>query len=415
MATEIFMPKMSDHMETGEVVAWLANEGDAVEEGQTIAEISTDKVTAELPAPASGILKGIRRGAEPGNPIDVGEVFGFIAAPDETVPELPPVGEDVPPAATANASTAASGTPEDIPTSAPVAAETKGVRSSPAARRLARELEVDLGALTGTGPRGRITEEDVRSGATTTAPAATGAATAVPDDVLTLNAIERQTADRMTLSAREIPQFNATCDAEVSGLLAWRKRDTVKRAGKPAQPSVTALLVSVVAATLRQHPRLNAHADAKKLTLRSAINIGVALGSSSGLVVPVIKDADRLSLQQIVDRLEYLKDAGKRMQFAPTDLQDVTFTLSNLGMFAVDRFTALVNPPNTAILAVGRVRTVAAPTGSAGDTFEARPFMTCTVSADHRAVDGMHVARFLDDLSATLASENLSDRATIPG
>lgn len=380
MATEVFMPKMSDHMEAGEVVRWLVAEGDRVEVRQPIMELMTDKVAAELEAPASGVIKGIRRGVEPGAIVPVGETIAFIAAHDEAVPELPPLqGQTVEAAAPQVAAARA----EPVEVATPPAVPGK-VRATPAARALARQLGVDIALVTGTGPLGRVREEDVR------AYAASGAAQEA-FAWQALNPIQRVTGERLTESVRA-PQFALEISVDATALLA--ARDAAGTAG--ARPSVTALLVKRVAAALRNHPRLNSSFEAGRLKVHRRINVGVAVGAEDGLVVPVVKEADRKPLDQVAAELRAFTEKARARRLEAADLSGGTFTISNLGMYGIDRFAAIINPPEAAILAIGR--TVKTLVVQDDDTFAVRPMMTLTLTVDHRVVDGVQAAAFLAEL-----------------
>ncbi len=394
MAVEIYMPKMSDHMEAGEVIRWLAHEGEPVEEGQPLLEITTDKVVATCDAPGAGVLKGVREGVRQGARVAVGETIAFIAAPDEAVPVLPPLG---PPAA--------AGAPQ--PTAAPTARASRGpvtaepgvIRAAPAARALARELGVDLAHVTGTGPEGRIKVEDVRAfheGSQARPPAAPPAPAAEDVDWLELTPIRRLTGERMLASTQTMPQFALTVSADVTAILALREALLERIQAQGVHLSLTAVLVRAVAGALRRHPRANASFVDGRVACHRQVNVGVALGTESGLVVPVIHDADVKTLVQIAVALESFRNKAVAMRFESADLAGGTFTISNLGMYGVDRFTAIVNPPECAILAVGRI--VKTPVGLPDDTVGLRPLVSLTLTVDHRVLDGLQAARFLAEV-----------------
>ncbi|MGC8877611.1 MAG: dihydrolipoamide acetyltransferase family protein [Anaerolineae bacterium] len=446
MATEVFMPKMTDHMEAGEIIRWLVKEGDRVEQGQVIMEVMTDKVVADLEAPASGILKGIRPGAVDGAIIPVGETFAFIAEPDEEVPALPPLtGQAVPApenvltAAEAMESASAPIEPgqvlaapavrrlakelgvdltfvrgsgpggrireEDVHAfvearkSQETAEESGAVRASPLARRLARELGVDLTQVRGSGPGGRIREEDVRAfaeaqKAARVAVTAAPVTTAVQVEWVDLTPVQRLTGQRMLESVHHAPQFTLYVTADTTNLL-WLREALMERilAETGERPSITALLVRIVAAALKEHPRVNASFEGGRIRLYREINIGVAIGTDDGLVVPVIKAADQKNLLQIVQELKTFQEKARVMRFTSEDLSGGTFTVSNLGMYGIERFDAIINPPQAAILAVGRI--IKTPVGMPDDTVALRPMMSLTLTIDHRVLDGVQGARFL--------------------
>ena len=452
MAVEVFMPKMSDHMEEGEIIQWLVKEGDRVEQGQVILEIQTDKAVAELEAPATGILKGIRTGAEDGATIPVGETFAFIAEPDEEVPLLPSLAANggeaqeierpSPPSPAAVPGTsgakASSGKVRASPVARRVAKEldvdltqvagtgpggrvtegdvrafvetqkaappktVKGVRASPVARRVAKELGIELAQVTGSGPGGRITEADVRSFAAAGS-AAPGAQPAQAEAAwLDLTAIQRVTGERMLESVQTAPQFALTTTADMTNAL-WLREALLERVAVEAaggRLSVTAILVKVVAAALKDYPRANASFEEERIKLHRQVNLGVAVGSARGLVVPVIKEADQKSLAQITQELKTFQEKAEKMRFSADELSGGTFTLSNLGMYGVDHFNAIVNPPQSAILAVGRISKT--PVGMPDDTIALRPLMSLTLTVDHRSMDGLQGAEFLAQIKQRL-------------
>ena len=445
MAVEVFMPKMTDHMESGEIIRWLVKEGDAVEQGQILMEVMTDKVVAEFESPATGILKGIRAGAEDGATIPVGETFAFIAAPDEQVPTLPPLkfaaagdarttAEAAPPEPAAVAEpgqiratpavrklarelgvdlsqvrgTGPDGRIREEDVRAHLAAqqavpaeESGGVRASPMARRIARELGVDLAQVPGTGPGGRIREEDVRAFAeaqkSVPVPPSPAPAAVTGDTWLDLTPIQRLTGQRMLESVQSAPQFTLTVSADMTNAM-WLREALMDRivAETGERLSVTALLVKIVAAALRQFPRANASFENGRLRLQSHVNVGVAVGTNDGLVVPVIKEADTLSLAQVNASVKVFQEKAQKMRFTNEDLSGGTFTLSNLGMYGIDRFDAIINPPQAAILAVGR--TIKTPVAMPDDSIALRPMISLTLTVDHRAMDGLQGAQFLTDI-----------------
>lgn len=462
MAVEVFMPKMTDHMESGEIIRWLVKEGDAVEQGQILMEVMTDKVVAEFEAPAAGILKGIRAGAEDGATIPVGETFAFIAAPDEPVPALPPLTPGAggtagaaPPVVEAvqpePASPAEPGQIRATPAVRKLAREMGvdlaqvrgtgpegrireedvramldaqkaapaevpgGVRASPMARRIARELGVELAQVPGTGPGGRIREEDVRAFAdalkTRTVappPPAAPVTAAVPasaptaaDSWLDLSPIQRLTGQRMLESVQSAPQFALTISADMTNAL-WLREALMERivAETGDRLSVTSVLVKIVAAALKSFPRANAAFENGRVRLQSQVNVGVAVGTTDGLVVPVVREADTLTLAQINAQLKVFQEKAQKMRFTNEDLSGGTFTLSNLGMYGIDRFDAIINPPQAAILAVGR--TIKTPVAMPDDSIALRPMLSLTLTVDHRAMDGVQGAQFLADVKARI-------------
>ncbi len=445
LAVEVFMPKMSDHMESAEIIRWLVREGDYVEKGQAIIEIQTDKVTAELEAPASGVLKGTRSGAKDGATIPVGETIAFIAKADEDVPVLPPLGAPISKEMRPDATLAAlspkltpvKGAPgqvratsaarrmadelridlDQLTGSGPGGRVTKEdvhtfakgvVRTSPAVRRLAKELNIDLTQVKATGPGGRIKEEDVRAFAKATKfikevpltmqPAQTDEADVKWQD---LSQIQRITGQRMLESLTQTPQFSLSVDVDMTEVLKLRKASMdriLKKTGE--RLSITAILIKVVASALREHPRANASFDNGRIKLHQHINVGVAVGTDKGLIVPVIKKADQKSLEQITGELKTFSIKAQKMHFSSEDLFGGTFTISNLGMYEIDRFNAIINPPESAILAVGQVNKI--PVGMPDESIALRPMMSLTLSVDHRCMDGIQGAKFLAEIKALI-------------
>jgi len=430
MAVEFFIPKMSDHMEQGEIVNWLVNEGDRVEAGQGILEIMTDKVTAEVEAPASGILKGIRKGVEKGITIQVGETIAYITeSDDEEVPELPPLmpseteaprkGKDLPgviEGQTINATSVAMKLAEQfkidltkVKGSGPggriqkedVAAyraeSPRGeplpdrVKASPAARRRAREAGIDIRTVKGTGPDNLITENDVI--AYTSAPSSAGVEGG--EELLNLTPVQKLTGERMLYSVTTAPQFSLDITADVEKLL-WIRDGMMEQVESETgkRLSITTLLIKIVASALRTYPRANSSFETGRLKIYADVNINVAVGGPAGLVAPVIKNADRKTLSQINGEIKLFEEKMKDMHFTSEELTGGYFTVSNLGMYGIDRFRAIVNPPQSAILACGRI--IQTPVGTAEKTVVLRPVMNLTLTVDHRCLDGIQGAQFLN-------------------
>jgi pyruvate dehydrogenase E2 component (dihydrolipoamide acetyltransferase) len=382
-------------MESAKIIRWLVQEGDPIQQFQIIMEVETDKVAAEIEAPASGFLKGVRAGAVDGADVPVGETIAFIAQADETVPVLPPLGS------------ISSTIPIELPPPSPSPSanvEPGVIKATPVARRVAKELGVDLSLIKGTGPDGRIKDEDVRAYAEAVKtrlaePAPAPLATA--GEWLDLTTAQRVTGQRMLESVQTAPQFALTLTADMTQVL-WLREALMDRvvAETGERLSITAILVKVVAAALQQHPRANASFEDGKIKRHQAINIGVASGSAAGLVVPVIKTADQKSLAQIVREFKVFQDKTQQMRFGADDLTGGTFTISNLGMYGIEQFNAILNPPQSAILAVGNV--IKTPIGLPDDTMALRPLMRLTLTIDHRVMDGIQGAQFLSDLKARL-------------
>jgi len=387
MPVEVFIHKMTDHMESGRIIQWLVKEGDHVQQRQPIMEVETDKAVAELESPANGILKGIRTGAQPGAEIPVGETIAFIAESDEQVPVLPPLSASKT-QTDSNAATLRPASQSELVRSQ--------VRSSPAVRRIARELGIDINLVTGTGPEGKITEADVRSfsakGALSPSANATlNASLPDPADWMELNSVQRLTGERMLQSVRNAPQFALTASAEMTNLL--RLRDEIVNETTKERISVTVFFVKVVATALKVQRRANASFEAGRVKVHRRINVGVAIGTETGLIVPVIKDADQKNITEIARELQIFREKALQMRFNTNDLTGGTFTISNLGMYGIDQFNAIINPQESAILAVGRV--IKSPFVLPDDTIAIRPIVNLTLTVDHRVMDGILGAKLL--------------------
>jgi pyruvate dehydrogenase E2 component (dihydrolipoamide acetyltransferase) len=425
MAIEVFMPKLSDNMETGIIVSWLIKEGGRVKKGQPILEIETDKATVELEAPEGGFLKGIREGVGAGTSVSVGETIAYItAAPDEEVPILPPMGEVM------VTDVHLEGQVVSHPEPAFDEEEDKThIRATPVVRRIARELGINLNLVRGDGPGGRVTEADVRrhhedqkkagerqsvtKGAEIRAHLeSTGRDGLTQMDSfegewLDLTQVQLITGQRMIDSVRNVPQFALTTRVDMTNLLDLREAESARiEAQTGVHLSITGMVIKVVANALKRFPRANASFVDGRILLHNHINMGVAVGTDQGLVVPVIRDADQKTLVEIADELKNLQGKADRMRFGPNDFTGGTFTISNLGMYGIDHFQAILNPPETAILAIGRI--VKTPIGMPDDAIALRPMMNLTLSIDHRSLDGMQGAKFLTLVIESLEQPNLA-------
>lgn len=382
-STRVILPKLGLTMDEGKIVAWRKREGDEVAAGEILFEVETDKATMEVESPAAGFVRRVLIGE--GQTAPVATVIAVITdAADE------PVGDVAPAAPPAGGASAASTSVRARPSVSPASpADGDRVRSSPAARKRAQELGVDLATVAGTGPGGRVTIENVEAAASQgsgarspQAAAAAPAATAAPtpgERRVPLTRMRRAIAEAMSRSAREVPQFHLSRDVDVTAADARRRQEGV---------SYTDVLVAASAQALRTHERFRSRFDGDAVVVSEAVNIGVAVALDDGLIVPVLRDADRMDLRSIAAERERL-ERGARAGKLPADaLTGAVFSISNLGTLGVDRFQALVNPPEAAILAVGRV--------------SARSVLTLTLSVDHRVADGADAARFLSDIAAWL-------------
>ncbi|MGH7367779.1 MAG: dihydrolipoamide acetyltransferase family protein [Candidatus Rokuibacteriota bacterium] len=436
MPTSVIMPALELAQETGKVLRWIKAPGDTVRKGEPIVEIETDKVTVEIEAPASGILSSVT--AQEGDVIPVGQTIALIAPPGEAPLTLPsPLG---------GAGEKAQG---PAPTLSPLGrgqgeglkgeglkGEGSVVKASPLARRiaeehgvdlthiktatgkiekadilafvesrkaaaptngapgrLAAERGVDLGALRGSGPGGAVLVADIPSTPPLTLPS--------PQRGEGVSTVWRIMAERMTASWTSAPHFYLVREVNVARLVAWLG---TARKQTGARITYTDLLVKLVAATLARHPRVNTSWSNGTLVRHAEINIGLAVALEDGLVVPVIARADTLGLKEIAQRREELVTRAQAGKLRPADIQGGVFTISNLGMYGVDAFSAIVNPPQAAILAVGRIADRVVPVNGQPAV---QPTMTLTLSCDHRALDGARGAQFLGAL-ADLVEEPLA-------
>lgn len=388
MPTDVIMPALGVAQEKGTLIRWLKAEGEAVAKGEPLMEIETDKATVEIEAPAAGILAGVS--AFPGDEVPVGNRIAVILAPGEAGPaasvpnldtRLEGEAKSVRHPAGKREREAEGGATAQSPQSG------KRILASPAARRIAREKGIDLATVAGSGPARAVLAQDVMRFAGEGALAPT-----VP-----LTPMRRMIAERMTRSKQTAPHFYVSIDVDMSAIGEARTA-RAKNASRPV-PSINDFILIATARVLRAFPPLNASFTDRGLTLHSEINLGMAVALEDGLVVPVIRRADELTLEEIARRSRELADKAQTRKLLPSDYQSGTFTVSNLGMFGVDHFVAIINPPEVGILAAGQVRPrVVVHEGG----FAARPIMTLTLSADHRAVDGAIAARFLGRLKETL-------------
>src|SRR5712691_4170972 len=394
MPTNVIMPALELAQETGKVLRWLKTPGDLVRKGESIVEIETDKVTVEIEAPASGILSDVT--ARAGDVVPVGQTIALIVAPGEAGAVGPtPVDTPAPAAAPAKASPLARKVTEQEHSTAAAVPAARLAAASPKARRLAAERGRDVSALRGSGPGGAVVAADV---ATAKLPEVPPARSVEAPGVST---VWRIMAERMTASWTTAPHFYLVREVNVSRLVSWLEKAR-KQTG--AHITYTDLLVKLVAAAISQHPAANASWKDSAIARNADINIGLAVAIDDGLVVPVLHRADTLSLAELATRREDLVSRAQAGKLRPPDIQGGGFTISNLGMYGVDAFNAIVNPPQAAILAVGRIADrVVAQDGQPA----VQPTMVLTLSCDHRALDGARGAQFLGAL-AELIEEPLA-------
>ena len=360
LVTKVMMPRLSLTMKEGTVVQWFKKEGERVEKGEPVVEVLSDKVTYEVEAPASGVVRKIL--AEEGVDVPIAETLAIITAPGEELPEVEAIAE------------------------APIEKVEERILASPAAKRLAREYGVDLAQVRGTGPDGRIVEEDVRR--------FVEEAKVAPRvrEVITLTGIRKTAAERVSLSARRAPHSTITMEVDMSDAAKQREKFKV---------SYTDMLVKAVAKALTEHSVMNSTLEKDQIKIFEDVNVGVAVATEKGLVVPVIRNADKGELKEISSKLKELVEKAREGKLTREEMSGGTFTITNLGMFGVDAFTPIINPPETAILGVGRV--VEKPV-VVDKEIAVKPVMQLSLSFDHRVVDGVPAAQFLQKVKQILES-----------
>jgi pyruvate dehydrogenase E2 component (dihydrolipoamide acetyltransferase) len=411
-------------MESGTIVRWLKAEGDAVEKGEVLYELDTEKATQEVEAEASGVLLKILAGE--GEEIDVGKTIAVIGEPGEDVPAAAPEPADAvevaegeeqeegdPGAAregdrergrAAAAEAAEAEAAEAQPASAP-AANGGRVKASPLARRIARERGIDLATLRGTGPEGRIVAEDVeRAEKTAAAPAAATAAPTGEVEVVPLTGMRKAIARRMT-EAWEAPVFQITMTADMAAAIRLREGLVARMAEGDAKPTYSDILTKVCAVALRRHPAVNALFAGDEVHLMPTANVGIAVAVPNGLVVPVLRSCETKTIPQLANERAELVERTRGGGLRQDDLEGGTFTISNLGMYGVERFVAVLNPPQAAILAVGAIEERAVV--REGEVV-ARPVLELTLTCDHRTVDGATASEFLRTVKQFLEEPGLA-------
>ena len=404
MAYEVLMPQLGLTMEEGTVSQWIKHEGDAVKAGDVVVEITTDKLTNEITSEQDGVLLKIV--AQEGEDVPVKGLLAYIGQPGEQVGGTAP--------AAAAASAAPSAEPAAASVSAPAALPAAGgkrIRISPLARKIARQMGVDYTALTGTGPSGRIVKRDILAAAEaapkaaapapaarkSAAPAAAPAGTAFPvknlelmegDTVEKLTGMRKVVAQRMYTSAVEIPTVTQTVKVDVTALLAFRKK--LKEEGHAF--SVNDFVLKAVAKALRRHPEILVSLDGEQIIRRAHVNLGMAVALDAGLIVPVIRDADLLSLEALSARAKDLAERARANQLGADEYKGSTFTVSNLGMFGVESFTPIINQPDAAILGVNCTEDELVMEDDG--TIAKHQVLRISLTFDHRLLDGAVAAKF---------------------
>jgi pyruvate dehydrogenase E2 component (dihydrolipoyllysine-residue acetyltransferase) len=391
------MPALEMAQDTGKLVAWRKREGESVSKGEILLEIETDKAVVEIEALADGVLAGVK--AAPGDEIPVGQTIAWILANGEQIPS-----EDV--ATRANVVSAARPSADASP--AQSARENRAapgrIKISPKARRIAQEHDVDIARLQGSGPDGEVLVADVlaadSAAANSKSASPAGVKSSGQQPAQPLSAVAKLMAERTTQSWTTVPHFFVTREVDASGLNAAREKVSASAgSSNGVKVTHTDLLISAVARALEKHSRLNASWTGREVQYHEDINLGVAMAVEDGVVTAVIRSANKTALPEIARQRKDLADRARSGRLRPEDISGATFTISNLGMYQVDAFTAIIVPPQAAILAVGAIadRVVAVEGKPA-----VRPMISLTLSCDHRVVDGAHAAEFMQTLAAAM-------------
>ncbi len=452
MSIEVTMPRLSDTMESGTIVEWKVAVGDKVSSGDVVADVETDKATMELAVYDDGTIASID--VEPGKQVDVGTVIALLAEKGEDPANLKPASPaPVPtpaPAAAPEPAPEPASSPSPTPAASPAVSATPaasssggGMRISPVARRMAESAGIPLATIVGTGPSGRIIKRDVEAamaaGAETAAsvppaanvPAVAAAPIAQPvaqassaaitpiesmaghgspmaSRRVPLSNMRQVIARRLVESKTTIPHYQVSMSFDMDPLMTMRKDLNEKLAGGDVKLSVNDFLVRAAALAMHQHPDFNASFDGDAIVQHGAVNVGIAISlpedKGGGLVVGVIRDADRKSLRMISAESKALAEKARTRGLASEDMEGATFTISNLGMYGVEHFTAIINPPNSAILAVGGAMKQPV---VRGDSIEVGHRMTATLSNDHRVIDGAMAARWLQTVRESVEHPTL--------
>jgi pyruvate dehydrogenase E2 component (dihydrolipoyllysine-residue acetyltransferase) len=411
MASRVVMPKLSDTMEEGRILRWLKKEGDQVETGQALAEVETDKATVEMEAYTNGVLRKLVAG--PGDTVKVGATIAVIGSPDEDIAALLERAAPAPAPQAAGTTRMPPSAPPPArpaqPALAPVRASappagaaheagSRALRASPLALRMAAEAGIDLASLQGSGPQGRVIKRDIESAVAKAQTRATVAPAAPPaGDVqdVELSMMRRTIAKRLVQSKAPVPHFYLTVDVAAGRL--WDGYRALREENYPI--SLNDVIIKASATALKLHPEINASFGGDHVRYFSRVHIGLAVAIDDGLITPVIRDADSKSLAEIAAEARTLADRARSRQLQPNEYTGATFSISNLGMMGIEEFSAIINPPEAAILAVGALREV--PVVEAGQVKIGRR-MKLTLAVDHRVADGAQGARFLATLKRML-------------
>jgi len=413
MATSVVMPALEMAQETGKLVSWKKKEGEQVKKGEILLEVETDKAVVEIEAAGDGVLAGVT--AKVDDVVPVGQIIAWLLKAGESVPASAGAPQqsgrkmDSAPAAAA----AAPAPPEPA---AP--ASVAGAKISPKARRLAREHNVDISKVRGSGPGGEILADDIMSAARMPAPPATvssapaapapaarpsappAPAAAASTDTGAVSSIGKIMAERTTQSWTQVPQFYVTRAVDATNLNASRTRRVPEiERSHGVKVTHTDILVAAVARALRHFPRMNGSWNSGAIALHPEVNVALAMAVENAVVTAVIKSADKLALGDIAKQRKELTERARANRLSPSDISGATFTISNLGMMEVDAFTAIIVPPQAGILAVGAIKDQVV---AAGGYIGIKPMMNLTLTSDHRVIDGARAAEFLNDVVAGL-------------
>jgi pyruvate dehydrogenase E2 component (dihydrolipoamide acetyltransferase) len=393
MATTVIMPKLGLTMTEGTIEKWLKQEGDRVEKGELLVEIITEKINFQYEAPASGILRKIFH--HEGEVVPVATPIAIIAEESEVIPEVEAIKPEVPPEVI-----------KPIAVQKEMEKPPERIFVSPIAKKIAHEKGIDLSSLKGSGPMGRIVKIDVLRAAERVVGKETAPIPPSPHGkTIPLKGIRRIIAKRMTESFQNIPHIYLSLEIDMTACLALREqlmKEIEKRA--KVRLTLTDILVKVAASALKDHPIINSRIEGDQICFLEEINIGVAIALQDGLIVPVIRSADRKSLAEIATTLRDLTQKAREEKLSLEDVGGGTFTLSNMGMLGIDKFNAIINPPECSILGIGR--TVEKPVVQGGE-IKVKPMAWLSLSSDHRIVDGATAALFLNHIKKLLENPAL--------
>ncbi len=426
MAETITMPKLGFDMQEGTLVRWVRNEGENINKGDVLAEIETDKATVEVESSASGVVRKLL--VDQGAVVPVGSPIAIVGDKDEKISESEtaaakqakpsaPTAEEAKPRQEPKGMQQPREMPATQPGSAPAAqapaADAGPLKASPLAKKIARDSGIDLSHVQGTGPGGRVTRKDVEAAMAAGKATPAGAAAATPafpppamaapvnrqDELLTPSRMRQAIARRMTESKTTVPHFYVTHEYKMDALMELRKQINAYLP-EEQQVSINDFIVRAVALTLREFPNLNSALQGDKVLRHGAVNVGVAVALEGGLLTVVCKDTDLKPLRQIAMEVRTMAARAREGKVKPEDIENSTFSVSNLGMFDVENFAAIINPPEAGILAVGSARQV--PVVTDGGDVRAGWRMKATIAVDHRVSDGAEAARFMQAMAKYL-------------